>query len=324
VKLDVLPFDRTTMNPLADARTVAQLVRRLRAHRPDVFFGYTIKPVIYGSIAARIARVPRRYAMVSGVGYTFLGGGDLRRRALTQLIKRLYRVALAGCTGVFFQNRDDLAEFEQIGLLPPHLQRFVVHGSGVDLAEFTPQPLPTGAPIVLYMGRLLRDKGIIELIDAARLVRRRRPDVRFQLLGHLDKNPAAVTQDELDAWVREGVVEYLGETDDVRPYLAAATMLALPSYREGTPRSVLEALATGRPIVATDVPGCRETVVHGENGYLVPPFEAAPLADAIVRTLADPAELERMARASRALAESKYDARRVSAAMLEAMQLAAP
>jgi glycosyltransferase involved in cell wall biosynthesis len=321
VRYEVLPFSRTGLNPAAEARFVAELVARLRRHRPDVFFGYTVKCVIYGGLAARLAGVPHNYSMVSGVGYTFLGQERLGRRALSTLIRQLYRVGLAGCDGVFFHNPDDLAEFARLGLLPRRARGIVVNGSGVDLDEFPAAPLPAGPPIILFTGRLLRDKGIFELVDAARIVKARRPDVRFQLLGFLDPNPASATPADIEAWTREGVVEYLGETSDVRPYLAASTAVILPSYREGTPRSILEALATGRPAIVTDVPGCRETVVDGDNGYLVPPYDAPALADAVDRLLADRARLDRMAARARAIAENKYDARKVSAAMRAAMNL---
>lgn len=321
VRYQVLPFDRTSLDPVAGVRAITDVARLLRRDRADLFFGYTIKPIIFGAIAARVARVPRRYVMISGVGYTLIESTNLRRRALTRAIKAMYRVALAGCTGVFFQNPDDLREFEALGLLPAGVDRFVVNGSGVDVDAFPCVPLPPGPPVILYMGRLLADKGVRELAAAARLVKQRRPDVTFRIVGHFDPNPASVGRDELDGWIRDGIVEYLGETEDVRPHLAACTALVLPSYREGTPRSVLEALSTGRPVVVTDVPGCRETVVHGDNGFLVPPFQAEPLADAIVELLADRARLERMAASARALAVSKYDARAVAASMLAAMKL---
>ncbi len=321
VGFETMPLARIGLNPFEEARTIARLVGRLRGHRPDVFFGYTIKPVIYGSIAARLAGVPNRYAMVTGLGYAFLGQEQLARRALNRVVRRLYRFALSCCQVVFFQNPDDMADFERLGLIAPGSRRVLVNGSGVDLNAFRKEPLPDGPPILLYAGRLLRDKGIFELVEAARMVRARHPEVRFRVLGATDSNPASVGTEQLEAWRREGVIEYLGEAKDVRPHLAAATALVLPSYREGTPRSVLEALATGRPVVVTDVAGCRETVIDGENGFLVPPFDPRGLADGIERLLADPARLRRMAARARAFAEAKYDARKVSAAMLAAMGL---
>jgi glycosyltransferase involved in cell wall biosynthesis len=324
VGFETLPLARIGLNPASEAKTVATLVRRLRRHRPDVFFGYTIKPVIYGCLAAQLAGVPNRFGMVSGLGYAFLGQESVRRRALSRLVSALYRVGLHGSRAVFFQNPDDLADFERLRLIPAGTRRIIVNGSGVDLDAFPMRPMPDGPPIVLYAGRLLRDKGIYELIDAARLLKARRPDVRVQVLGYYDSNPACVTPAQMDAWSREGVIEFLGETRDVRPYLAAATAIVLPSYREGTPRSVLEALATGRPVVVTDVPGCRETVIDGENGFLVPPFDPVGLADGIERLLSDPDRLQRMAVRARRLAEEKYDARVVSAGMLAAMDLDRP
>jgi glycosyltransferase involved in cell wall biosynthesis len=263
--------------------------------------------------------------MVSGLGYAFLGQESARRRALSKVVTGLYRVGLRGSRAVFFQNPDDLADFERLRLIPRGTRRVIVNGSGVDVDAFPMRPMPDDErPIVLYAGRLLRDKGIYELIDAARLLRTRRPDVRVQVLGYYDSNPACVTPAQMQAWSDEGVIEFLGETRDVRPYLEAATALVLPSYREGTPRSVLEALATGRPVVVTDVPGCRETVIDGENGYLVPPFDPEGLADGIERLLADPDRLRRMAVRARQIAEEKYDARKVSAGMLAEMGLDRP
>jgi glycosyltransferase involved in cell wall biosynthesis len=321
VGYDVLPFERTGLHPAREAALVAALVGYLRRHRPDVFFGYTIKPVTYGGIAARLAGVPHRYALVSGLGYAFIAQERLAHRALGVVVRRLYRLGLAGCDAVFFQNPDDLADFERLRLLPARARRVVVNGSGVDLDQYRATPLPAGPPVVLFTGRLLRDKGVFELVDAARLLKARRPDLRVQLLGGIDHNPTSVTQADLDAWDREGVVEYLGETKDVRPYLAAASVLVLPSYREGTPRSVLEAMAMGRPVVVTDVPGCREAVRDGDNGFLVPAFDPAALAAAIERLVADPEQLRQMGARARQSVEARYDARDVSAAMLRAMNL---
>jgi len=321
VRFETLALDRTSMNPVRDVLTIARLAARLRRHRADVYFGYTIKPVLYGPIAAALAGVPQRCVMVSGLGYAFLGQDRFARRILAQFVEGLYRVALARCDLVFFQNPNDLDEFRERGLLPVHARTVVVNGSGVDLDEFSEQPMPGGPPIVLYTGRLLRDKGIYELVDAARIVRARQPQVRVQLLGYLDNNPASIDCAQIERWTREGIIEYLGEAADVRPYLARATVFVCPSHREGTPRSVLEALAVGRPVVVTDVPGCRETVIDGDNGVLVPAHDPAGLARGILRVLADPEALTRMAVRSRALAESKYDARLVSRSMVEAMGL---
>jgi glycosyltransferase involved in cell wall biosynthesis len=200
-----------------------------------------------------------------------------------------------------------------------------VGGSGVDLARFASAPLPPGPPTFLLIARLLRDKGVVEYVEAARRVRKRRPDARFQLLGPLDPNPAAISRAELEAWVAEGAIEYLGETRDVRPYLAKATVYVLPSYyREGLPRSIVEAMAMGRPIITTDAPGCRETTVDGQNGYLVPSRDSAALAAAAMRFADDPALAHAMGRRSRQIAEARFDVNRINAALLAAMRLDVP
>lgn len=321
IRFETLSLHRTSLNPISEAATIARLATRLRKHRADVFFGYTIKPVLYGSLAATLAGIPKRCVMISGLGYTFLGQDRLGRRLLSTLVRAAYRLALARCQLVFFQNPDDLEEFRTLGLLPDGVSTKIVNGSGVDLDEFGHQPMPSGPPIVLYAGRLLRDKGIFELVEAARILRKRRPDVRVQLLGYLDRNPASVTSAQIERWTAEGIVDYLGDTADVRPFLARASVFVCPSHREGTPRSVLEALAVGRPVVVTDVPGCRETVIDGVNGVLVPAHDSDGIASGILRVLEDRATLGRMAAQSRLLAETKYDARLVSRSMVEAMGL---
>ncbi|MDQ3365087.1 MAG: glycosyltransferase family 4 protein [Myxococcota bacterium] len=321
VEFRALPLQRAGSDPLADLRTIAFLVRELRALRPDVVFAYTIKPAIYGSIAARIAGVPRRVAMITGLGYVFRGTRTRRRRLVGAVAGALYKRALRQCHAIVFQNPDDRAEFARLGLFAPGARVEIVRGSGVDLEHYARVDLPAGPPTFLFVGRLLRDKGIFEFVEAARQVRAVHPATRFQVLGWLDPNPAAVSQADVDGWVREGVIEYLGTTSDVRPYLAAAHALVLPSYHEGTPRSVLEAMSVGRAVVTTDAPGCRETIVDDESGLLVPVKDAAALAAAILRLVDDPALIGRLATAARTRVEELYDARHVAAQMLEIMGL---
>ena len=322
VDYEELPLERTGTDPRSDARAIAAMTRRLRAIGPDVVLGYTIKPVIYGGLAGRLARIPRRYAMITGLGYAFLGQERLARRALRTLVEALYRAGLRGCDAVFFQNPDDRAEFAERRLLPSGSRVEIVRGSGVDVDHFAVAPLPAGPPTFLYIGRLHREKGILEFIEMARLVRARRPDVRFCALGWLhDDNPSSLSRAEVDRWVADGVIEFLGDAKDVRPVIAACHVFVLPSYREGTPRSVLEAMSMGRPVITTDVPGCRETVIDGDNGLLVPPRDPAALADAAFRLLDDPTLAEAMGRRGRARAEDLYDARKVAAQMLEVMGL---
>lgn len=320
------PLERTGMRPLRDLRDMFRLAALFRRLRPDVVFCYFIKPVIYGSLAARRARVPRRYAMIAGLGYVYTAGvGKMgwRRRLLRGMVSRLYRFALARCSKVFFQNQDDLGQFAAAGLIEPD-KAILLKGSGVDLAHFAPaQPVPS--PVVfLLMARLLREKGIGEYVEAARLVRASPAGAaaRFVLLGGRDPNPGGFTQAEVDAWTAEGVIEWHDHVDDVRPWIAASSVYVLPSYREGKPRSTQEAMAMARPVITTDVPGCRDTVEEGVNGFLVPPRDAAALAAAMQRFIADPALVVTMGRESRRLAAAHFDVHVINGTILRAMDVA--
>jgi glycosyltransferase involved in cell wall biosynthesis len=260
-------------------------------------FHYTIKPNIYGSVAARLAGVAS-VAVTTGLGYVFI-----QHSRAAQVAKRLYRFAFRFPREVWFLNRDDEAAFvEQKLLVYPERAR-LLHGEGVDLDQFAPAP-PGGRTspdrfAFVLIGRLLWDKGVGEYVEAARKLRMRYPHARFQLLGPLNvDNPSAISRADVDAWQNEGIVEYLGEAHDVRPVIAAADCVVLPSYREGVPRTLLEAAAMERPIVATDVPGCREVVEDGVNGLLCEVRNVESLADALARML-DMSDEERRAMAVR-------------------------
>lgn len=321
VRFEPIELERTGIDPRADARALLALARRLRVLGPDLVLGYTIKPVIYGSLAARLAGVPRRAAMITGMGSALSSVRTGKQRLVAAVARGLYRAGLWQCQVVICQNTDDRDELARFGALPRHARVAIVRGSGVDLAHYAPSPLPPGPPVFVFLGRLLRDKGIAEYVAAARTVRARYPDVRFRIAGWLDPNPESLTQRELDALVAEGTIEYLGATDDVRPHLAAAHVLVLPSYREGTPRSVLEAMSMNRAVITTDAPGCRETVIDGESGLLVPVGDARRLADAMIRLVASPALVERIAAAGHARARLLYDAGVVAASVLTALDL---
>jgi glycosyltransferase involved in cell wall biosynthesis len=318
-----LPMRRTGTNPMADAYTLWQLWRLMRRIRPSHVLGYTIKPVIYGTLAAWLAGVPQRFALITGLGYAFQGGGQ--RSRLQALVQRLYGLALARAQRVFFQNPDDLALFQERGILQPYTPVCVVNGSGVDVASFAVRPLPAaalaGAVRFLFIGRLLGDKGVREYAQAARLLKRSHPQVQCALVGWIDSNPNAISQAELDGWVADGSIEFLGRLADVRPAIEACSVYVLPSYREGTPRTVLEAMAMGRAIVTTDAPGCRETVVHGDNGFLVPVQDAAALAQAMRRFIEEPDLQTSMGARSRQIADDKYDVHKVNAVMMAGMGL---
>ncbi|MDI6774383.1 MAG: glycosyltransferase family 4 protein [Verrucomicrobiota bacterium] len=315
-----VPLQRAGLNPIRDLVTLASLFGLFRRSRPDAVLSYTIKPVIYGSIAARLAGVPETYSMITGVGYAF-GDEDGGQTWVGRLARCLYRASLSSNRKVFFQNPDDLALFQGDGLLRSPDQAVLIAGSGVDLERFGPVPLPAAASF-LMIARLIREKGIYEYVEAARRLKRQYPQTRFQLVGWVDTHPAAIRERDVQIWVEEGTIEYLGRLDDVRPAIAAASVYVLPSYREGTPRTVLEAMAMGRAVITTDAPGCRETVREGWNGLLAPPRNVEALAAAMEKLITDRSLVEAMGARSRELAAGKYDARRVNEVILRNMGLA--
>lgn len=318
VQVHEIGLRRTGTNPLADLRTVAELRRLMVRIKPDYVLGYTIKPVIYGSIAAWLARVPYRFALVTGLGYAFTGEASGKRGLLRKLIQRLYRFGLSRTHKVFFQNPDDEALFRNLHLLPASISSRVVNGSGVDVADYAVARLPEN-PAFLLIARLLGDKGVREYARAAQEIRARFPAVRFRLVGWIDDNPDAIAQQELDDWTESGALEFVGKVSDVRPAIAECSVYVLPSYREGTPRTVLEAMAMGRPVITTDAPGCRETVEDGKNGFLVPVQAVDELVEAMVRFIETPELTARMGERSRQIAEEKYDVHKVNKFMLKEM-----
>jgi glycosyltransferase involved in cell wall biosynthesis len=301
-----VPFARAGMNPFRDVATGFALYKLFKSLRPEVVISYTSKPVIYGTLAAQFADVPHIVAMVTGLGYSFIDGPERKRKFAKWVSSRLYGLALPRCAHVLFQNPDDRADFEKLGLLRRARNVAVVNGSGVDTDYFATAPLPA-KPAFLLIARLLADKGVREFTEAVSSIKPQLPDVEFRLLGGLDPSPNGVAAAEVQSWAAKGVV-YLGETKDVRPVITAASVIVLPSYREGTPRSVLEGMAMGRAIVTTDVPGCRETVVDGVNGLLVPVRNAAALAAAMLVLAGDPERVAKMGEASRRIAVEKYKA----------------
>jgi len=330
------PLDRGGVNPHRDLRTILALRGHFEALRPGLVLAYTIKAVIYGSLAARWAKVPETASLVTGLGYGF-GGLDgaglpgapqtLSRRLLTGLVVRLYAKALERNRVVFFQNPDDRDLFARLGITAPDQRTLVVGGSGVDLDHFAPAPPlladpQTGAPVFLCVARLLWAKGVGVFVEACRMLKRRHPQAVCRLLGPADGVPAAVPAETIRAWRADRVVEVLDPVADVRPHLAAASVFVLPSFREGTPRSVLEAMAMARPVITTDAPGCRHTVEDGVTGFLVPPFEPGALMRAMERFIEEPGLVAPMGAAGRRLAEERFDAQRVAAEMIDALPLA--
>lgn len=316
-------MDRAGTNPARDGATFMQLYRILRRLKPDASLAYFIKPVIYSSLAARLARVPHRFSLIEGLGYLFTDSGETptrRRRAMQRLLKNLLRRAFQASERVFFLNADDQAAFIDEGALDP-AKAELIGAIGLDLKAYPPVPLPPPGetPMFLFIGRLLREKGAWEFVEAARRVRAAGVEARFVMLGERDVNPGAIPQAEMDAWVEEGLIEWPGKVADVRPWLAAASVFVLPSWREGWPRSTQEAMATGRAIVTTDVPGCRQTVTEGVNGLKVPVRDSAALAEAMLRFVREPGLAERMGAESLRIAEATLDVHAANGRLLRGM-----
>ncbi len=313
---DVL-LSRARVSPLGDLAYGLRLIRLMRRIRPDYLLSYTAKPVIYGTIAGWASGVRNRFALITGLGYAF--GNREDRRVVSTIVPTLYRLALARAAGVFFQNPDDLSLFLERQLINAEVKSVVLKGSGVDLDEFSETPVVRRPITFLMIARLLRDKGVREYVQAAQVVKRRHPEVKCCLVGWIDDSPNAIDDSELEGWLASGAIEFLGRVNDVRPAIAASSVYVLPSYREGTPRTVLEAMAMGRPIITTDVPGCRETVANGVNGCLVPPMSSDSLATAMLSFVDDPDAISRMGRKSRESAEQNYDVHQVNSVILESM-----
>jgi glycosyltransferase involved in cell wall biosynthesis len=310
-----IEMDKKGVSPVADLRLLTRYWIALGRMRPDLFLGYTPKPNIWGSIAAH-ARGIAVINNVSGLGTAFIRSG-----ALMRIVTALYKMAFRRSKTVFFQNEEDMVLFLQRKIVRPGQAR-LLPGSGIDLERFRPiECSDEGGFAFLLIARLLWDKGVGEYVEAARLVRAEAPQARFRLLGFLDvANRTAVPRSSVEAWVAEGLIDYLGESDDVRPHVAAASCIVLPSYREGLPRTLLEGAAMARPLIATDVPGCRQVVDHGRNGLLCEVRNARSLADAMLAMLRmTPAEREAMGAAARRKVEAEFDEKIAIARYLEAI-----
>lgn len=296
------PFSRRSMNPLAELATVYRLLRLYQREKPDIAHHFTIKCVLYGSLAAHLSGVKRTINSITGLGYAFNEGNHI----LGAIARLFYRFVLKN-TQVIFQNPDDLETFTQAKLLRPE-QAHLIRSSGIDLARFTPQPENKNQPpLVILPARLLKDKGVLEFVAAARQLKQRGVSARMALVGDPDPhNPTSVSPTEIQGWVAEGVVEAWGWQGQMTDAYAASHLVCLPSYREGVPRSLLEAAATGRAIVTTDAPGCREVVRHGVNGLLVPPRDPAALADALQTLLENPQLRREMGQRGREIVETEF------------------
>ena len=305
------PLKRTGTGIIADLNYGAVLWRLMAHTRPDIVLTYTIKPNIWGAFAAARVGIPS-VAMVTGLGYAFTNSGaaSLRQILVRGVARLLYRAATKRNRRVLFQNPDDLNDFIAAGCLEDRDKTAIINGSGVDMVHYARAPLPD-APVFLMIARLLRNKGVHEYAEASMRILQEYPTARCLLVGPFDEGPDSVTRADVDRWVAGGL-EYFGAVEDVRPHMAACRTYVLPSYREGTPRSVLEAMATGRPIITSDAPGCRETVKDGVNGYLVPIRDSEVLADRMRDIINDPVRTAEMGKQSFQFAKEKYDVWKVN------------
>lgn len=312
------PVSRSGLNPKEDFKTFKALRNIFNEQQPNVILAYTIKPIIWGAFAARCLTKCRFYALVTGLGFAFQKG-NRKKNLLMKLVIFLYKIALKRADKVIFQNPDNQQVFIDLGIVPAY-KTCVVNGSGVDLNYFDTKPLPS-SPTFLLIARLLGDKGIREYVKAANIVKQKYPQAVFQLVGPEDPSPDGISLEELSRLNKNNSVDYLGRTDDVRPYIEACSIFVLPSYHEGLPRTVLEAMATGRPILTTDVPGCRETVINGENGWLVEKANIEQLVDRMAWFIENQNEWQQMAKASRAMVEDKFDVHKVNTELMNIMGL---
>lgn len=318
IHYDSFRVSRNGLSPWEDWRTYRELIAALEAIAPDKVFVYQAKTIVYGCPAARRAGVNEIYPLVAGLGSIFRSGG-IRNHLIQQILKLQYRRAFALSTKVFFQNADDRELLVRFGLLPRE-KAAMLNGSGVNLNFFEDAPLPS-APVFLFVGRLIADKGVIEYLDACRVIKQRHPAVRCLLVGPYDSNPSSLTPADLEPYISDQVIEYCGEQSDVRPHIRESGVFVLPSYHEGTPKSVLEAMSMGRAIITTDAPGCRETVVDGRNGFLVPPKDTDALVDRMEQFVLSGSLTAQMGRESRRIAEERFDVHKVNRVIMATMGL---
>lgn len=317
IKYRKATIERNGTNPFKDLKTMHSLREIMRQERPDKIFAYNAKTVIYGGLAAHKERIAF-YPLIAGLGSVFMGRG-LKNRLVRTILKIEYKQSLKHSRRVFFQNQDDVDVFVKKRMVREE-KVAMLHGSGVNLEAFKVQKLPDRFGF-LYIGRLIRDKGVFEYLEACRIVKQAYPTIRCLLVGPFDSNPSALKKEELKSYLDDGTVEYFGEQTDVRPFLAQCCVFVLPSYREGTPKTVLEAMASYKAVITSDAPGCRETVIDGENGYLVPVKDPVTLAKKMIALYEQPDLIKAMAERGRKMAEDLFDVNKINEKIVLIMKL---
>jgi len=314
-----IPLHSTSINPWYDFKTCLYLFRLFKRERPDIVLNYTIKLVIYASIAAQFSGVKNIYSCITGLGYAFIGK-NLNKRLLNFVVCLLYKCALKFNKKVFLLNESDKQVLLSKKVLKEH-QICLINSEGIDLEYFSFQPVKLKPISFLFVGRLIKDKGIYEYIQAAQQIKLKYAHVRFQIAGNFHNNPTALTREAFEQLIQDKDIEYLGFLNDIRPALTAASVFVLPSYREGSSIAIAEALATGRAVISTDVPGCRELVVEGVNGFLVPAKDTQALVNAMEKFILQSESISKMGQASRKLAEAKYDVHCINKKILQQMNM---
>lgn len=317
-KFILLEMKKNSTGFLHDLKYMINLMKIIKKEKPDIVFSYTIKPVVYGSIASKLAGVKKIYSMITGLGYVYTSK-TLKSRIIKIIVSILYILGFSCATKVIFQNSDDLNEFIKARYVSKK-KCTLVNGSGVNMDRFSRTELPKDISF-LMISRAMRIKGIMEYLNAAKIVKSKYPKIQFKLLGAIEKMQDSLTYKDIQPYIDNGIIEYFGETKDVRPYIVNCSVYVLPSYREGTPRTVLEAMAIGRPIITTNAPGCRETVISGVNGYLVSIKDTNMLAEKMIWMIENQAKLPKMAEESFRMCSEKYDVKKVNEAIIRIMNL---
>ena len=320
VTLHYLNMRRNAVSPISDIAMFLRLINIFRSLQADILLAYNLKPVVYGLMAAGLSRIKIRVALITGLGFSFLDNGALRGRILNRFVSVMYRVAMFFSTAVVFQNDEDAQLFREKRFVRFKTKTFVVGGSGIDLDDFKVEPTPE-PPVFFMASRFIKSKGVREYAEAAALCREKFPDSRFMLAGWIDDGPDAIDKAELAEWVESGAIEFIGELVDIKEGIRRASICVLPSYREGTSRFILEAMAMGRAIITSDAPGCKHTVEHGISGFMVKLGNSEALAEAMEKLIRDENLVESMAKESRSLAEERFDVRKVNAEMRAAMEI---
>ena len=315
------PLQRKGTGLQADLATCLYLTRRFKELKPDLVFAYTVKPVVWGGLACRLARVPAFHALITGLGEQF-DTSSVKRRLLGTVISTLYKGSLKQATTVIFQNDDDKLTLISRGCVSPE-RAYKINGSGVDLTKYHQQPLPPGPPVFLTMSRLIIAKGLRELAAAAKIVKKRHPDVVFRLACVEESGPNAIPLSEVQDWDTRGIIEYLGQVPDAVQPMQSSHVYILPSYYgEGVPRTILEAMAIGRPVISTNNVGCRDAVADGFTGKLIESRSVDALVSCITWYLENSDQWPVQAKAGRQRAEQLYDVNKVNESLLRIMQLA--